>query len=76
MNYPPRIIRKDDKEVFIHLGNGYYRTEWGHENGSISKTPFSSFPKEKFNFNYKKPINHEHYKENRYYISRASTRSR
>ena len=52
MNYPKEIIRLDDNEKFIHLGEGYYRTEWANNNGSISKTPLSAFNQQKFKFIY------------------------
>jgi hypothetical protein len=39
--YPIIIIRNDDKEEFIHLSNGFYRTKWGILNNSISKTKFT-----------------------------------
>jgi hypothetical protein len=48
--YPNIIIRLDDNEKFIHLGEGYYRTEWGNNNGSISKIPLHAFNKDKFKF--------------------------
>ena len=50
MIYPNKIIRKDDNEVFIHLGEGMYRTEWGNNNGSISETPFEAFDENLFEF--------------------------
>lgn len=52
MNYPNIIIRKDDNVKFIHLGNGLYRTEWGHNNGSIGQTPLSAFDENNFKFIY------------------------
>ncbi len=51
-NYPIIIVRNDDKEEFIHLSNGFYRTKWGILNNSISKTPLESFDKTKFTFYY------------------------
>lgn len=53
MNYPVLIIRKDDKQIFIHLGEGMYRTEWGIVNGSISEIPYKAFNEEEFSFYYK-----------------------
>lgn len=50
--YPILIIRNDDCEEFIHLGNGLYRTKWGVLNMSISKTPLSAFDETKFRFYY------------------------
>ena len=50
--YPIIIIRNDDKEEFIHLSNGFYRTKWGVLNNSISKTPLEAFDKTKFTFYY------------------------
>lgn len=52
-NYPINIVRLDDNTKFIHLGEGYYRTEWGNNNGSISKTPLLAFDQNKFKFIYK-----------------------
>jgi hypothetical protein len=52
MKYPILIIRKDDKEEFIHLGNGEYRTKWGIMAGSTSKTPFIYFDELLFTFYY------------------------
>jgi hypothetical protein len=52
MEYPILIIRKDDNEEFIHLGNGLYRTKWGILNNSISKIPFKTFNSTKFKFYY------------------------
>jgi hypothetical protein len=51
-SYPIIIIRNDDKEEFIHLSNGFYRTKWGILNNSISKTPLEAFDKTKFTFYY------------------------
>ena len=53
MNYPVLIVRIDDKEEFIHLGEGMYRTKWGIMNGSISETPLAAFDLERFKFYYK-----------------------
>jgi hypothetical protein len=53
MNYPILIIRKDDDEEFIHLGDGLYRTKWGLMNNSILQIPFESFDKVNFKFYYK-----------------------
>ena len=53
MNYPILIIRKDDKQEFIHLGNGNYRSKWAIMNGSIQETQFTSFDENKFIFYYK-----------------------
>lgn len=50
--YPIIIVRKDDKQNFIHLGEGYYRTLWGCLNNSISETPLIAFSKELFDFIY------------------------
>lgn len=50
--YPIIIIRNDDKEEFIHLGNGNYKTKWGILNNSISTTPLKAFNKSKFTFYY------------------------
>ncbi len=44
----------DDKEEFIHLGEGLYRTKWGIVNNSIHKTPLEAFDKSKFTFYYGK----------------------
>lgn len=52
MEYPILIVRLDDNEEFLHLGNGEYRTKWGVINGSISKTPLKAFSKSKFMFYY------------------------
>ena len=49
---PIIIVRNDDKEEFIHLSNGMYRTKWGILNNSISKTPLEAFDKTKFTFYY------------------------
>ena len=49
---PVIIVRNDDKEEFIHLSNGMYRTKWGILNNSISKTPLEAFDKTKFTFYY------------------------
>ena len=51
-NYPVIIVRNDDKEEFIHLSNGMYRTKWGILHDSISSTPLESFDKSKFTFYY------------------------
>ena len=53
MNYPILIIRKDDNEEFIHLGDGLYRTKWGLMNNSILQIPFESFDEVNFKFYYK-----------------------
>ena len=50
--HPIIIVRNDDKEEFIHLGNGMYRTKWGILNNSISNTPLKAFDKSKFTFYY------------------------
>ena len=50
--YPISIIRIDDDEPFIYLGDGKYRTKWGHENGSTAKIPFAAFDATKFKFIY------------------------
>ena len=52
LSNPIIIVRNDDKEKFIHLSNGMYRTEWGILNNSISKTPLEAFDKSKFTFYY------------------------
>jgi hypothetical protein len=52
MNYPVLIVRNDDGEKFIHMGNGQYRTLWGVMNGSISLTPFEAFNPTNFTFYY------------------------
>ena len=52
LSNPVIIVRNDDKEKFIHLSNGMYRTEWGILNNSISTTPLEAFDKEKFTFYY------------------------
>ena len=49
---PIIIVRDDDKELFIRLSNGMYRTQWGILNNSISKTPLESFNKSEFTFYY------------------------
>jgi hypothetical protein len=49
-NHPVIIVRNDDKEEFIHLSNGMYRTKWGIINNSISTTPLEAFDKAKFTF--------------------------
>ena len=49
---PVIIVRNDDKEEFIHLRNGMYRTKWGILNNSISTTPLEAFDKSKFTFYY------------------------
>ena len=54
LEYPILIIRNDDKEEFIHLGEGLYRTKWGIVNNSIHKTPLEAFDKSKFTFYYGK----------------------
>lgn len=48
IDYPNHIIRKDDNEVFLHVGNGYYGTVWGYANGSNDKKPFNVFDEEFF----------------------------
>lgn len=53
IEYPILIIRNDDDEAFIHLGEGLYRTQWGIINNSISETPLEAFDKNKFKFYYK-----------------------
>lgn len=50
VKYPIKIIRKDDNEIFTHLGDGMYRTEWGNNNGSISETPLRAFNENYFEF--------------------------
>ncbi len=50
--YPLIVVRNDDKEEFIHLRNGIYRTKWGILNSSISEIPFKSFDETKFKFYY------------------------
>jgi hypothetical protein len=52
LSNPVIIVRNDDKEKFIHLSNGMYRTEWGILNNSISTTPLKAFDKSKFTFYY------------------------
>ena len=54
MKHPIVIERNDDKEEFIHLGKGMYRTLWGIKMGSISKIPLKAFEESKFTFYYKK----------------------
>lgn len=54
IQYPILIIRDNDKEEFIHLGQGLYRTKWGVLNNSIHKTPLEAFDKSKFTFYYEK----------------------
>jgi hypothetical protein len=54
VNHPILIIRNDDNEEFIHLGEGLYRTKWGILNNSIAETPLNSFDKSKFTFYYGK----------------------
>jgi hypothetical protein len=51
---PIIIVRNDDKEEFIHLSNGMYRTKWGILNNSIFSTPLEAFDKSKFTFYYEK----------------------
>lgn len=50
---PILIERKDDKESFVYLGQGLYRTIWGLKNGSIQEIPFESFDENNFNFYYR-----------------------
>ena len=50
MKIPILIERKDDKEDFIHLGKGMYRTTWGVKNKSISRIPLDAFEESNFNF--------------------------
>ena len=54
--YPELIIRVDDSEEFIHLGEGKYKTKWGHENGSIAEIPLKAFGKDQFRFLSKKQV--------------------
>lgn len=53
MKKPIVIERKDDKEEFIHIGNGMYRALWGIKMGSISEIPLEAFSEDKFNFYYR-----------------------
>lgn len=57
--YPISIIRIDDNEPFIHLGEGKYRTKWGHENGSTAEIPFTAFAEKDFKFLYQYDIERE-----------------
>ena len=52
LSNPVIVVRNDDKEEFIHLSNGMYRTKWGILNNSISTTPLEAFDKSKFTFYY------------------------
>jgi hypothetical protein len=49
---PVIIVRNDDKEEFIHLSNGMYRSKWGVLNNSVSNIPLKAFDKTKFTFYY------------------------
>lgn len=55
-NKPIVIERKDDKEIFVHLGDGMYRTLWGVMSKSISKHPLEAFSEELFNFYYDEAV--------------------
>lgn len=55
-NKPIVIERKDDKMIFVHLGDGMYKTLWGVINKSISRTPLEAFSEELFNFYYDETI--------------------
>ena len=61
--YPELIIRVDDSEEFIHLGEGKYRTKWGHENGSIAEIPLKAFSKDTFWFLYEEDLEEARRKE-------------
>jgi hypothetical protein len=50
--HPILIVRNDDKEEFIHLKNGMYRSKWGIMNNSVSETPLKVFDKSLFTFYY------------------------